>query len=112
MSSGLTQNGNMRNFMNKPHKHAELIKAWADGAEIQFFDKNWMDCVGNPNWNEWVEYRIKPKPDLVRLYKRKNMTGLGICQDFEQQRFNTLNKDPDVRWVTPWFNPEDIKEST
>ena len=22
--------------MKKPHKHAELIKAWADGAEIQY----------------------------------------------------------------------------
>ena len=25
----------------KPHKHAELIKAWADGAEIQ-----WKDADG------------------------------------------------------------------
>jgi len=24
--------------MKTPHKHAELIKAWADGAEIEFFD--------------------------------------------------------------------------
>ncbi len=24
--------------MTKPHKHAELIKAWADGAEIEWFD--------------------------------------------------------------------------
>ena len=55
--------------MNKPHKHAELIKAWADGAEIQFRDSN------NPDYNEWAnvsvhmptwvtefEYRIKPEP--------------------------------------------------
>jgi hypothetical protein len=51
--------------MNKPHKHAELIKAWADGAEIEelhlkkgwqpFTDGHWMEC------DSW-DYRIKPQP--------------------------------------------------
>ena len=52
----------------KPHKHAELIKAWADGAEIQAKDMrdNWHDVL-KPNWDEECEYRIKPepKPDVV-----------------------------------------------
>lgn len=55
-----------------PRKHAELIKAWADGAEIQFKDFDgdgeavWIDLV-QPVWTEDVEYRIKPetKPDLI-----------------------------------------------
>ena len=56
----------------KPHKHAELIKAWADGATIQWVgavkhggEKVWMD-IENPDW-ESEEYRIKPepKPDVV-----------------------------------------------
>lgn len=50
----------------KPHKHAELIKAWADGAEIQYYEiDKWVDCV--PEWDEDYEYRIKPepKPDVV-----------------------------------------------
>jgi hypothetical protein len=56
--------------MNKPHKHAELIKAWADGAIIQYFRKpyGWEDCVNNdPCWHLEAEYRIKPeqKPDYV-----------------------------------------------
>jgi hypothetical protein len=55
--------------MGKPHKHAELIKAWADGAEIQYrADSNWYDCTSNsPMWDETQEYRIKPepKPDVV-----------------------------------------------
>jgi hypothetical protein len=25
--------------MKKPHVHAEIIKAWAEGAEIQFWDR-------------------------------------------------------------------------
>lgn len=51
----------------KPHKHAELIKAWADGAEIQVrCKKAWADCP-LPQWFPDVEYRIKPepKPDIV-----------------------------------------------
>lgn len=62
----------------KPHKHAELIKAWADGAEIQ-------ECVGpdqwwddeNPSWHPDVAYRIKsqPKPDhsdITSVYRNLN----------------------------------------
>lgn len=52
------------------HKHAELIKAWADGAEIQiktvYYDRVWLDDL-NPSWGEHNEYRIKPepKPDVI-----------------------------------------------
>ena len=48
--------------MNKPHKHCELIKAWADGAEIQrrkYASNEWVDT--DPHWNEDEEYRIKPR---------------------------------------------------
>lgn len=54
----------------KPHKHAELIKAWADGAEIEckgLVTEEWyLDTC--PTWNPVREYRIKPqepKPDVV-----------------------------------------------
>ena len=54
----------------KPHKHCELIKAWADGAKIQFRphpDCGWCDCPHNePSWHDSQEYRIKPEP--VTLY--------------------------------------------
>lgn len=46
--------------MNKPHKHSELIKAWADGAQIQVKYLGWAD-VDEPNWGVNKEYRIKPK---------------------------------------------------
>lgn len=47
-----------------PHKHAELIKAWADGAEIQFKSQgstDWRD-VSSPQWNPDCQYRINPAP--------------------------------------------------
>ena len=48
--------------MGKPHKHADLIKAWADGAEIQCHceDYGWID-TSYPEWWEFNNYRIKPK---------------------------------------------------
>ena len=51
------------------HKHCELIKAWADGAEIQVLYKTgeWVTekC---PGFVEYNEYRIKPeeKKPVVR----------------------------------------------
>ena len=50
--------------MSESHKHAELIKAWAEGAEIECycrFTSRWF-YKPNPNWSDSLEYRIKPKP--------------------------------------------------
>lgn len=48
--------------MNKRHKHADLIIAWANGEKIQYhspWENCWIDC--DPTWDEDVEYRVKPK---------------------------------------------------
>lgn len=56
----------------KPHKHAELIKAWANGAKIQYYDtidNVWRDIDMDEHlWYETAEYRIKPaeKKPVVR----------------------------------------------
>lgn len=54
--------------MKQPHKHAELIKAWADGAEIEWFDGRTWQVVRSPAWCDDTQYRVKPepKPDVVR----------------------------------------------
>lgn len=42
--------------------HAELIKAWADGAEIEYRCPD-MECwypAKTPTWDPKTEYRIKP----------------------------------------------------
>lgn len=56
--------------MTQRHKHADLIIAWANGAQIQWqdpHDKIWCD-IAHPGWGPYQEYRIKPepKPDVVR----------------------------------------------
>lgn len=55
---------------NKPHKHKSLIIAWANGAEIEFFDdlsRRWY-YTDRPVWENHTQYRIKPepKPDVVK----------------------------------------------
>jgi len=66
------------------HKHADLIHAWADGAQIQcksLEDDKWEN-VRTPSWCEHFFYRIKPelKPDVIywtRVNKWKDaFTGL------------------------------------
>ena len=53
----------------KPHKHAELIKQWADGAEIEFWSPDYKRWVRSrtPEWDADTEYRIKPEPKIDTL---------------------------------------------
>ena len=51
------------------HKHADLILAWLDGAQIQCNnpDRDGVDKwenEDNPCWYDFCEYRIKPKNKL------------------------------------------------
>jgi len=57
--------------MNKPHKHAEAIKAWADGAEIECRDAdcNWH-MVNSPGWYDDVQYRVKPVSTLSPMAEK------------------------------------------
>lgn len=65
------------------HKHAELIHAWADGAEIEYRrdeSEFWKKAIF-PSWDHYYEYRIKPepKPDVVK-YALACVSGLGRAQ--------------------------------
>ena len=56
----------------KPHKHSEFIKAWADGATIQYFDNGvWYEKL-NSGWADNAVYRIKPELQKVTLYIYNN----------------------------------------
>jgi hypothetical protein len=68
------------------HKHAEVIKAWVDGAEIEAFDhhiKKWF-VVKHPIWESDMEYRVKPtpKPDIV-LYTRISNCGVAYFDKYK-----------------------------
>ena len=75
----------------KPHKHAELIKAWADGAEIQISDGSglWEDCMEFIAWNKDQEYRIKPEPNPdVVMYGVASFMGVAIGTTNIQKQAN------------------------
>ena len=74
----------------KPHKHAEIIKAWAGGAQIEMKTKtgHWLQTY--PLWDEEIEYRIKPevKKTVVRwkcAYKREDGRFLEVEHFYTQE---------------------------
>ncbi len=77
--------------MKTPRPHADLIKAWADGAEIEskYGDGRWTDC-GSPMWVDGGEYRIKaePKPDSVEFYRAEARCHTGVRRSEHWERDN------------------------
>lgn len=65
---------------NTPHPHADIIKAWADGAEIQYYSDSsnkWLytQC---PSWDEYVKFRVKPVEDIHHVVRWVTVNGIGI----------------------------------
>ena len=97
--------------MSKPRKHADLIKAWADGAEIQRWaesTKSWVDAEP-PSWNDALEYRIKPNTLKYRLALYEQQNG-SPDKSFVYVFYETM-PDPTraggfVRWLTDWTEVE------
>lgn len=50
------------NLKRTPHVHADVIKAWADGAAVELWDGGWYELQTQPIWNPDRKYRIKPEP--------------------------------------------------
>ena len=82
--------------MKTPHKHAALIKAWADGAEIEVGDGlGWQETT-LPLWREYFYYRIKPepKPDVVRYgvaFVESKPNSFGGIKHFGDANLNPVN---------------------
>jgi hypothetical protein len=78
--------------MKTPRLHADLIKAWADGAEIEARQGSstiWV-TVESPTWSIHGTYRIKtePKPDVVEQYVAKGYTkysGVRVAEHWERE---------------------------
>ncbi len=89
----------------KPHKHSEVIKAWADGAEIQYLESNesWRD-VKDPSWGSNNKYRVKPAP-VIAWYRVAELDGkngvvpnLTAFNDSEERAI--INSPHFIRWLT------------
>ena len=83
--------------MNK-HKHAELIKQWADGATIQMLlsvDDGFADCA-NPQWLNGVVYRVKPIEKWTPEYTLVASEYLGNLPKYSD--YNDISADVRNYW--------------
>jgi len=88
-----------------PHKHAALIKAWADGAQIERKNSrgDWF-YVYAPDWDVDEEYRIQPEPkiEIKRIFVSLNENSLsGIFMIASSKDYQ-----PNIRI---WFDSETKK---
>ena len=94
--------------MPTPHKHAEVIKKWADGATIQAryagTSGPWNDAV-HPGWYDSVEYRVKPTPKEYKyrmaLSDYGQGTVLSMCIWPENERAWEESR-AFIKWIGPW----------
>ena len=65
--------------MSNKHKHADVIKAWADGAEIEYrsISGRWLPA-STLNWSVNCDYRVKPKPHIHQALKDAHAKGAVI----------------------------------
>lgn len=72
----------------KPHKHASVIKAWADGARVQVripkagrLDNTWEDIEDETMyWYSTLEYRVKPEPEPdIERFIRVEIVERSVC---------------------------------
>ncbi len=68
------------------HKWHKEIKAWADGAEIEWFNhetQQWRPTNYMFEWNTAVKYRIKPQPKEPQyLYVWESEIGIAVTSVF------------------------------
>ena len=96
--------------MNQPHKHKDVIIAWANGEEIEFRDPDtstWRP-ITVPSWIDNIEYRVKPEPkESVHTFR----IGVGAYADGSVYTFTANNEDEErnfqsesdfIGWISDW----------
>lgn len=92
--------------MNKPHKHAEVIKAWADGAEVQFRDphgklfQSWTNVARCPSWDTSLEYRVKLQTKKIRVALHKNSGSAPTAVLWNQSFEFVENRQDFIKWIS------------
>ena len=88
----------------KRHKYADLIAdlihAWAEGAEIQWKNGDYWKDIEDPGFYEYDEYRIKPKTKTIRFRNWISCSGnIYVASESEQI-------GQDHKWLGDWQNVE------
>ena len=98
--------------MTTRHKHADVIIAWANGAEIEcrpHIDGDWVVVTSPPRWVENYEYRVKPpaKKYRVALFKNPGSQAAASIANSAEDAHRCENARHFVRWLTDWIEYEE-----
>ena len=88
--------------MRKPHKHAEVIHAFADGAEIQYQNpcgKVWRD-IKEPSFLDNFNYRVKPEPKMAWYRVAEVVGGSSRIAVSDSDIKALVNSKYFIRWLT------------
>jgi len=90
--------------MKTPHKHAEIIKAWADGQDVQInLGDGWED-INYPNWYAQFDYRVKPEPKKYRVALVNMSDNIEYPLIVLSDRINSYTGF--IKWLTEEFEVE------
>ncbi len=95
----------------KPHPHAEVIKAWADGYEIQFWGvsaQRWHDTT-YPEFSPHIKYRIKPEPTTWYQVVCKDHFGMFIPDGLFSSRTDAEFRGYTVVEIIPTYTEENVE---
>ena len=97
--------------MGQRHKYADVIIAWANGAEIEYRlgpHERWSKST-SPSWQEDCEYRIKPPAQKYRvaLFRHAGEAPLAVVANSQVISDNFEPLLGFVRGLTDWIEYED-----
>jgi hypothetical protein len=102
----------------KPRPHAEVIKAWADGAKVEYFcihTQKWLGA-STPSWSQPTLYRIKPEPkepttwyQVVFQVGRQVRPSLSGSLYRSEEDWNLANPGVPVLKLIPIYTEENVE---
>ena len=100
--------------MGQRHKHADVIIAWANGADVQVWDegaKCWCDVVASIPFFMGDKYRIKPPAKKYRValfrFSSEAASAYTACTDIQEEADSYEQHRGFVRWLTDWVEYEE-----
>ena len=97
-----------------PRVHADVIKAWADGAQVQYRTSNhseWIDwdlvTVDTPSFSTFWQWRVKTAPVklMYRIALMRKPSGGDFFLDFAhsiEDAAKVCADDNFVDWASEW----------
>lgn len=94
-----------------PEKHRKVIKAWFDGAMIQYrvdSTDSWTDIISeSPTWSLYNEYRVKPREAVVKYRIVYRNSSLFLSEDYYVDVNEFYQKNPTLDCSSAMIVPFD-----